>query len=449
VNPHVHPGWHRPGSSKLHAALEEVNSPSNGAPGNPAFTREVATRKEVLISYARKEASKYARDLKNGLVEQGLSVYLDVDEIKGGVDWQDSLNDGVAGCEVFVPLVTLSYGETQWTNREIKLADVLGKFIVPVNFLSDWPPKCLAIQFATTQFIPWKLPESVTAGDSHLWDQISIHEVAKAIAEKLNMERADCNGVTERTVTLKSYASVKKLPSSIAAKTSLEESRKGNPLIVVCCHIAQSSFVGHLKALLTNCGYDVWSTENLSVQEQLQQKVSQLNNSDQVLPKRSISFSDEDGRRFTQKVDEANCVVLILSTVFAKSVVCQQQVFYCEHRKRLVKIQCEKFALPPWLSILIGSKSMIDGQASDYENVLKDYVRLALDPTVDPDAEDAADEAVIYKDIEKLRNLLVEDKMVYISGGIDFYNPKSKEICKSVQSFLPHCYNLVMTFWVY
>jgi hypothetical protein len=148
---------------RLHAALEEVNSPSNGAPGNPAFTREVATRKEVLISYARKEASKYARDLKNGLVEQGLSVYLvscidlvivkqmerfllqDVDEIKGGVDWQDSLNDGVAGCEVFVPLVTLSYGETQWTNREIKLADVLGKFIVPVNFLSDWPPKSFII----------------------------------------------------------------------------------------------------------------------------------------------------------------------------------------------------------------------------------------------------------------------------------------------------------------
>ena len=40
-----------------------------------------------------------------------------------------------------------------------------------------------------------------------------------------------------------------------------------------------------------------------------------------------------------------------------------------------------------------------DGQASDYENVLKDYVRLALDPAVDPDAEDTADEAVICKDV--------------------------------------------------
>ena len=43
----------------------------------------------------------------------------DVHEIKCGVDWQDSLNDGIAGCDVFVPLVTPSYGETQWTNREV------------------------------------------------------------------------------------------------------------------------------------------------------------------------------------------------------------------------------------------------------------------------------------------------------------------------------------------
>ena len=41
---------------------------------------------------------------------------------------------------------------------QVKLADVLSKFILPVNFLETWPPKCLAIQFATTQFIPWKKP---------------------------------------------------------------------------------------------------------------------------------------------------------------------------------------------------------------------------------------------------------------------------------------------------
>lgn len=44
-------------------------------------------------------------------------------EIKSGVDWQDALNNAVSNCEVFVPLVTPRYGETQWTNREVS-----GKF---------------------------------------------------------------------------------------------------------------------------------------------------------------------------------------------------------------------------------------------------------------------------------------------------------------------------------
>lgn len=42
----------------------------------------------------------------------------------------------------------------------MKLADVLGKKIIPVNFMEHWPPACLAIQFASTQYIPWKLQES-------------------------------------------------------------------------------------------------------------------------------------------------------------------------------------------------------------------------------------------------------------------------------------------------
>ncbi|CAG2105730.1 unnamed protein product [Medioppia subpectinata] len=110
--------------------------------------------KVVMLSYCRQEASQHALDLKDHLLELGFSVYLDVHEIQTGTDWADSLNDAVRGCEVFVPLITPMYGRTQWTNREIKLADILSKFIIPINFLDTWPPDCLAIQFATTQYIP-------------------------------------------------------------------------------------------------------------------------------------------------------------------------------------------------------------------------------------------------------------------------------------------------------
>lgn len=55
-----------------------------------------------------------------------------------GDDWQDSLNEAVNACEVFIPLITPMYGKTRWTNREVKLADMLNKIIIPVNFLEKW-----------------------------------------------------------------------------------------------------------------------------------------------------------------------------------------------------------------------------------------------------------------------------------------------------------------------
>lgn len=88
-----------------------------------------------MLSYARQEAAQHALDLKDQLIGHGFDVYLvranyrcyfdysvvfqDVHEITSGTDWQDSLNDAVNNCLVFVPLVTPMYGKTQWTNREV------------------------------------------------------------------------------------------------------------------------------------------------------------------------------------------------------------------------------------------------------------------------------------------------------------------------------------------
>jgi len=46
----------------------------------------------------------------------------------------------------------------------VKLADILLKTILPVSFLDYWPPRCLAIQFCTTQYIPCKPPVDTKHG---------------------------------------------------------------------------------------------------------------------------------------------------------------------------------------------------------------------------------------------------------------------------------------------
>lgn len=152
----------------------------------------------LMISYCRSEALEYALQFKKALVSMSseqksieydsrraiiehdgddyaqvrLQIYLDVHEIKLGCDWADSLNEAVRSCHLFVCLVTPSYGKTLWTSRELKLADQLNKFILPINFCTGkkstdaaaaswaWPPESLAIQLATRQFISWRASHS-------------------------------------------------------------------------------------------------------------------------------------------------------------------------------------------------------------------------------------------------------------------------------------------------
>ena len=72
----------------------------------------------------------------------------------------------------------------------MKLADVLGKFILPISFLNEWPPRVLAIQFATTQFIPWKpqkiLEKQTDKGELDIksWEAMYLTGVVGQISER-------------------------------------------------------------------------------------------------------------------------------------------------------------------------------------------------------------------------------------------------------------------------
>lgn len=223
--------------------------------------------KPILISYVRAEAANYALDLKKELCNLGFSVYLDVHEIKTGSDWQDALNYAVSNCRVFVPLITSTYGKSRWTNREVKLADVLGKFIVPVNFLDHWPPECLAIQFASTQYISSKLPGEIfkindeKPQDPRIWDQICVKRVSRDIADR-------CKQMFKRNSILRKKRVPIPLPVSsptdacFTSKMSWNDNDK--QLIVISAHPRQKLMCHQLKVLFEQQNYEVWCSIELA-----------------------------------------------------------------------------------------------------------------------------------------------------------------------------------------
>ncbi|XP_071947692.1 uncharacterized protein [Antedon mediterranea] len=477
----VHSHSHQPSTSSLtvvnHSASKSPSLPRT-QPNSPVPFENEQLAKEVVISYVRAEATQCALDLKEGLEEEGFSVYLDVHEIRCGTDWQDSLNFAVSNCEVFLPLLTPAYGQTQWTNREIKLADVLGKFIVPVNFLDTWPPGCLAIQFATTQFIAWKRPDlsnvkskkplsdnsafgkmakyssetrttkilmssfhgKVISGQSgngektYSWDMTDIQYVSGEVAERFKdlRDKQTENGLTRRATMLKSYGSV--LPNSASRSSFVTmESREGKPLVVIGVHPKQAYFADEIKKLFEGEGYEVWCTTELMEFSDFSATQGSSQSSDSTIPvicTQDMSAESRSKVMFQQRVDESGIVLFVLSKAFAESKTCKQQVFYCEHRKRVVPLNYEHFEMPGWMSMLIGTSTFEDVQRTGYKDSLLSRVKKAFDPK-EFEAE-ATKEAEFDNHVHDLKCSLPLKKCVYISGGTRFFYDKSEQICRAI-----------------
>lgn len=395
---------------------------------------------EILISYVHTEASDHALLLKEALEKLGYSVFLDVHCIHGGVDWQDALNDAISNCSLFIPLITLQYGETLWTNREVKLADVLGKIIIPVNCVDSWPPKCLAIQFAATQFIPWKKHDAASKSE---YDETTVEVVANDIANRyqqklkstetirVEITRQDSQAteildeseaptpltpptqfvLMKKRSSVRSYASM--LPESVplSYRKSIQESRVGKPLVVFCCHSSQREFAQGLGRELEGKSYEVWSTCSLD------------------------GMDEEQAREiFQQKADEAGVVVFILSKEFSSSGFCKQQVYYCEQRKRIIPLIYEPIQLPNWMAMLIGTSTFIDCRASSYKTTFLERIKAALNPK---NAEQELEEMLqrklqLAKMCSELASKLPKGKHVYISGGTKFFSSCGEEICKEL-----------------
>lgn len=423
---------------------------------------------EILISYVHNEAGSYALLLKKALENLGYSVFLDIHCIQGGVDWQDTLNDAITNCSLFVPLITLQYGQTLWTNREVKLADVLGKIIIPVNFLSSWPPKCLAIQFATTQFVAGIKDQSLKGTPEDV-DHDIVVAVASDISDRFSLEQSTTQDVVvsmdeenggdsvpdtkvlarqdtqpvvdeasstgstaslctssspslllmnRKKSTIRSYAS--SLPTGVDAsfRQSITQSREGKPLITICCAPQQRDFVDSLVNDLKAKGYETWCS------------------------------GDEECDRlvFQQKADEAGVVIFILSEEFASNTFCEQQVYYCEQRKRIIPLIYKPMQLPNWMAMLIGTSTFIDCRSQNYQSTLLDRIESSFNPQqAEVEFKQASKEKVELANMcTKLSEQLPKGKHVYISGGTQFFSKCGEQICKELGKKLAEDQEIVL-----
>mgnify|MGYP000229642384 CR=1 FL=1 len=86
----------------------------------------------IFISYGRKDSRDLAIRLKDDLMAVGYSVWLDTNEIPGGADWSQQIEDAIEHSHIMVALLSPASYHSQWCRAEQLRATRKGKRIIPL-----------------------------------------------------------------------------------------------------------------------------------------------------------------------------------------------------------------------------------------------------------------------------------------------------------------------------
>jgi hypothetical protein len=91
----------------------------------------------IFISYSSKD-KKTVGSLKDSLEKIGFEVFLAHEDIKPSSEWQTEIVRNLKKCDIFIPFLSKKFKTSKWTDQEIGMAFVEGKFVIPLQV--DRPP---------------------------------------------------------------------------------------------------------------------------------------------------------------------------------------------------------------------------------------------------------------------------------------------------------------------
>jgi hypothetical protein len=85
---------------------------------------------KIFISYSRKD-KQFVERLTKDLNNQGVDVWIDVQQISPGAMWQDEIRKGIESSGIFVIVLSSNYTSSSWASFELAIAT--GKRILPLK----------------------------------------------------------------------------------------------------------------------------------------------------------------------------------------------------------------------------------------------------------------------------------------------------------------------------
>ena len=92
---------------------------------------------DVFISYGRADSRLFAKRVKERLVDAGLKVWFDFDDIPLGVDYQNQINDGIEKADNILFIISPHSVNSPYCAKEIELALTYNKRIIPLLHVEE------------------------------------------------------------------------------------------------------------------------------------------------------------------------------------------------------------------------------------------------------------------------------------------------------------------------
>lgn len=91
----------------------------------------------IFISYSN-EQSGLAGKLKYFLEAKGFEVFIAHDDIEVSVKWREEIIKNLKRCDIFIPIISTDFKNSNWTDQETGIAVNENKYIMPLWI--DIPP---------------------------------------------------------------------------------------------------------------------------------------------------------------------------------------------------------------------------------------------------------------------------------------------------------------------
>ena len=208
----------------------------------------------AFLSYERSDQGYIVR-LAAEAKRLGIEAWFDTD-IESGARWAEVIEARVRGCDAFAPLVTPGSRASAWCQRELLLADQLGKPLLPlVRRGTDIPMLLIDRQYEdiTSDRLPGE--RWFQAVRQHLIDRPPGPPNWNVVASPTE-QTTDIGRSAERP-----YASIQ--------RDSDDESPRADPVVsldaptIFLCHVHEdAAFANELSDRLRKEGLNVWSDED-------------------------------------------------------------------------------------------------------------------------------------------------------------------------------------------